>query len=163
MEESSSKNSLIIRNASEKDIQQLKKIEERCFNQRYRYGIAILKSLIDKQPKYISLVAQMSNPKKIVGFCIGEIDDMDLQKGRIISIQVDPPYQRTQIGTFLLRQLEIELIAEFKIKRVELQVQVDNQAAIDFYLANKYEISKQLKNYYDRGDHAFLLMKSLGP
>lgn len=155
------KNTVAIRDGSLNDTQQLANIEERCFDQKFRYGYSILNSMLEKRPKYISLVAQLSSSEKILGYCIGEQDDHDFEKGRVITIQVDPNYQRNRIGKLLLENLELELKTEYNVKRIELQVHFENKSAIEFYMANDYKIIRRLRNYYEKGDHAFLLEKKV--
>ncbi|MFX1282840.1 MAG: GNAT family N-acetyltransferase [Promethearchaeota archaeon] len=109
---------------------------------------------------YIVLTVQLVKDKKIIAFAVGEQDDDDKTLGRIITIQVDPPYQGKQIGSKLLLKLEKSLQLNYEVKKSELQVHYKNERAIEFYRKHNYYVKKRLQNYYDRKEHAFLMVKT---
>ena len=95
------KNSNInIRLATSEDAKKLNEIEKACFSQKLRYGPSILASLLSMTTSYITLAVELSN--YLCGFAIGEQDEKKKSLGRIVTIQIDPFYQRRRLGSKLL-------------------------------------------------------------
>lgn len=154
------KNSNInIRLATSEDAKKLNEIEEACFPKKIRYGPSILASILSMTTNYITLTVELSN--YLCGFAIGEQDEETKSLGRIVTIQIDPFYQRRYLGSKLLEELETRLQNKYNINYIELQVHYQNEEAITFYQKHAYEIKKRLRNYYERGEHAFLMAKEL--
>ncbi len=149
-----------IRTGTIEDAGRFNEIEEACFPSKLRYGPSILVALVSMVSNYIVLTVQLVKNLKIIAFAVGEQDDDDKTLGRIITIQVDPLYQGRQIGSKLLAELETKLIFEHKVEKFELQVHYNNERAIGFYQKHEYCIKKSLQNYYDRKEHAFLMVKT---
>ncbi|MHA1969559.1 MAG: GNAT family N-acetyltransferase [Candidatus Hodarchaeales archaeon] len=128
-----------------------------------QYGPSILFNLLNSA-KYISLTAKTSQDHKklVLGCAIGENDQKADTLGRIVLIIVDPKFQQKNIGTELLSALETKLSNVYGIKSYELQVHYRNEKAIFFYQKNGYKISKKIRNYYDRKEHAYLMQKLKG-
>lgn len=152
---------MIIRTGTIEDAERLNEIEKACFPIELRYGPTIIVALLTMTPNYIFLTVQLTPKSKIIAFAVGEQDDFEKFVGRIISIQVDPPYQGRNIGSRLLAELETRLQEEHGVKCFELQVHYQNEIAIKFYQKHGYNIKKQLKNYYKREEHAYLMEKTL--
>ncbi|MFX0182628.1 MAG: GNAT family N-acetyltransferase [Candidatus Hodarchaeota archaeon] len=147
---------LHIRRSTLKDVDRFNEIETACFPSKYRYGPSILLSLITTTIENMALTAQLND--SIVGFTIGEIDSTNRKLGRIITIQVDPPFQRKNIGHHLLTSIEKQFMI-YGVDSIELHVHFQNELAISFYKRHGYEFKKQLKNYYSRQEHAILMHK----
>ncbi|UCG90603.1 MAG: GNAT family N-acetyltransferase [Candidatus Heimdallarchaeota archaeon] len=151
-----------IRTGTIEDADRFNEIERACFPSKLRYGPSILVNLVSMVSNYTVLTVQLVKNSKIIAFAVGEQDDDDKTLGRIITIQVDPPYQGRQIGSKLLVELEKKLISEYKVEKFELQVHYKNEKAIGFYQKkHTYEIRKRIRNYYERGEHAFLMVKTI--
>ena len=72
-------------------------------------------------------------------------------EGHIISLAVDKDYQRKQAGTKLLLKA-INVLSLFKINKILLEVNENNEEAIKFYQKHKFvEINRRPK-YYQNGD-----------
>jgi ribosomal protein S18 acetylase RimI-like enzyme len=138
------------------DINRFNEIESACFPSEYRYGSSILLSLIETAMENMALTAQFND--SIVGFIIGEIDYEQGKLGRIITIQVDPLFQRKSIGHQLLSFIEKQFFI-YGANSIELHVHFLNEKAISFYKNHGYECKKQLKDYYSRQEHAILMQK----
>ncbi|MFX0085935.1 MAG: GNAT family N-acetyltransferase [Candidatus Hodarchaeota archaeon] len=149
-----------IRTSNPSDVDTITDMEKQCFETYLQYGPSILFNLLNSG-KYVSLTAGMIHEKQfsVIGSAVGEKDQNKKELGRIVLIIVDPRYQRKKIGTKLLSALEEKMIAFYGIKSFELQVHYKNEAAICFYQKNGYKIDKQLNNYYNRKEHAFLMQK----
>ncbi|UCE14833.1 MAG: GNAT family N-acetyltransferase [Candidatus Heimdallarchaeota archaeon] len=152
-----------VRLATREDAKRLNEIEEACIPKKLRYGPSILASLLSMTSNYITLAVELAEGKKakIIGFAMGEQDDDKKSLGRIVTIQIDPFYQHRQLGSRLLAELETRLQNSYNINTIELQVHYQNEEAINFYQKHAYKIKKQLRNYYVRGEHAFLMEKKL--
>ncbi|MFX0122606.1 MAG: GNAT family N-acetyltransferase [Candidatus Hodarchaeota archaeon] len=149
-----------IRTGMIRDADRLNEIEKACFPSELRYGPSILTTLLSMTPIYTVLTVHMADDSEILAFAIGEQDDFNETVGRIITIQVDPPFWRMGIGKKLLLELETKLYEEYSIKSFELQVHYKNKRAIRFYQKNGYKIVRLLQNYYERKEHAYLMEKS---
>ena len=141
------------------DADRLNEIEKACFPSELRYGPSVLATLFSMTPIYTVLTAYTVENFKIIAFVIGEQDDNDELLGRIITIQVDPSFWQRGVGKKLLSLLEATLHKKYGIKSFELQVHHKNEGAIRFYQNSGYKITRFLKNYYDRKEHAFLMEK----
>ncbi|MHA2245805.1 MAG: GNAT family N-acetyltransferase [Candidatus Hodarchaeales archaeon] len=150
---------IIFRTGTIEDVDRINEIEMACFPSELRYGPSILVTLLTMTPNYTVIIVQPVGKSLIIAFAVGEQDDDDESLGRIITIQVDPPYQGRQIGSKLLVNLETKLSVEYQVKKFELQVHYKNEKAIRFYQKHQYKLKKRLQNYYDRKEHAFLMQK----
>lgn len=144
------------------DVDYITKMEKECFEKHLRYGPSILFNLLNSA-KYISLTATKKSPqndnRQVIGCAIGENDQKENTVGRIVLIIIDRQFQRKKIGTELLSVLENKLKNVYGIESYELQVHYRNDNAVSFYQKNGYTISKKIRNYYDRKEHAFLMQK----
>ena len=150
---------LVIRKSMMEDIDRFIEIEKKCFSPKFRYEYSILFSLLYMYPKYISYSASLD--ETVVGYISAEFDENDPAILRIVTIAVDPEVQRKNVGTKLFQTLIETSKDTYKISRAELHVYSKNQPAIDFYKAQGFEIKKEIKNYYFRRAHAFLMGKKI--
>ena len=100
-----------------------------------------LKNLISKQSCFGKLCFK---EKSIVGFCIGnQVFDIF----EIYSIFVDPFYRRHGIAKKILDECII-FCQEKKVKKIILEVNVNNNAAKRFYTFNEFKNCGIRKDYY---------------
>lgn len=95
---------------------------------------------------------------EIIGFAIGVVTHE--HKGRILLIGVDEKYQNKGIGSKLLRGLLLTFFLK-GITEVELEVRVSNVRAIKFYEKRGFRKKFRLDNYYEDGEDAYIMVKSL--
>lgn len=150
---------ITIRSGTIDDAAKFNKIEKACFPPEMRYGVSILSMLLSMTPIYTILTVELTKNSEIIAFAIGEQDEKNASLGRIITIQVDPSFQRKKVGKKLLLELETKLSSQYGIDYFELQVHNKNQGAIEFYQRQGYKINKLLHNYYARKEHAYLMEK----
>ena len=95
---------------------------------------------------------------KIIGFLVG----LKIQPyvARIPMLAVSKDYQRQGIGTLLLNQFIEEMVSQ-NITQILLEVRTDNDKAINFYKKHGFKLEKVLDNFYQNGDKAYLLKKTL--
>jgi ribosomal-protein-alanine N-acetyltransferase len=89
---------------------------------------------------------------KITGYIISSYEDT---KATIVSIAVDQRYRRKGIGSMLLKATLQQFPAT--INEIELQVSVNNQEAISFYLAHGFTKRHPLRRYYPDGLDAIVM------
>ncbi|MDI6690739.1 MAG: ribosomal protein S18-alanine N-acetyltransferase [Candidatus Bathyarchaeota archaeon] len=148
--------SIVIEDASIKQLDELYKIETECFKKEAFSRQHIANLLTDYNG--ISLVAKMND--KIVGFIIGIIHmERNTLAGHILTIDVSPPYRRKGIAQRLLKKIE-EIFKEKGVKSCRLEVREDNVAALRLYQKLGYKKIAKLEYYY--GDaHGIYLRKIL--
>ena len=76
----------------------------------------------------------------------------------IVTIAVDPNYQRRGIGERLLR--EVETRSARSVPRLQLMVRVSNQPALKLYRKLNYDIVDTWRRYYEDGEDAYVMEKT---
>lgn len=77
-------------------------------------------------------------------------------EGHIISLAVDKDYQRKQAGTKLLLKA-INVLSLFKINKILLEVNENNEGAIEFYKKFNFKVDRKVPYYYNNGDGAIVM------
>ena len=158
---SNDKPGVCIRISEIEDAKSIYEIEKTVFSPVLQYGYAIIVGLITTSLTHLALTAYLNDSKQVVGFIAGEIDEINDQLGRLITIEVDPKFQTHHIGTNLLLQFEKNIKTHYSVQKIELQVHSSNKIAISFYEKHNYKIVKKLRNYYARKEDAVLMRKNL--
>ena len=132
------------------DLNELRKLEDICFD-------------VDAWPLW-DLIAVLTLPKiirlkavvddKMVGFIAGD-PHMREGIGWIATLGVLPQYRRFGIAAALLEQCEQEL----NLPRIRLSVRRSNEPAIGLYKKFQYEMVDVWRNYYNSGEDALVLEK----
>jgi ribosomal-protein-alanine N-acetyltransferase len=148
-----------IRTSKIEDAKAIFDIEKDVFSQNLQYGYSIILGLITISQPHLALTAYLKESNKIIGFIAGEIDENDNGLGRLITIEVDSSLQSHHIGSKLLLKFEENMVQNYLIKEIDLQVHSLNKTAISFYEKHNYQKIKELRNYYARREHAILMMK----
>jgi ribosomal-protein-alanine acetyltransferase len=91
---------------------------------------------------------------KIVGFIIGVKINSEI--ARILMISVSRDCRRQGIGNILLCNFLREVSIK-NTKRVELEVKINNNSAIEFYKKHGFEIIDILNNFYQSGEGAYVM------
>jgi [ribosomal protein S18]-alanine N-acetyltransferase len=107
-------------------------------------------------PNVIALKALSGG--RIIGFIAG---DQRRSEGHtiIVTIAVDPDYQRRGIGERLLREVE----NRSALPRLQLMVRVSNLPALKLYHKLNYTIVDTWRRYYEDGEDAYVMEKTLTP
>ncbi|MCB1608530.1 MAG: ribosomal protein S18-alanine N-acetyltransferase [Xanthomonadales bacterium] len=82
--------------------------------------------------------------------------------GRIYSIAVSAQARGLGLGSRLLEAIE-STAAERGLRRMQLEVRADNEAAIKLYLRHGYLRYAQRPGYYEDGAEALCMRKAIGP
>lgn len=141
-----------IRLACLQDLDKIIQIERRSFKYPY-HPIIFLEFLRDN--KRMIFVAEIRS--EVVGYVM--IDMRPRKKALITSIAVKPEFRRKGVGSSLLLWA-LDLLKK-RVESVELQVAVNNEAAVKFYVKYGFKIARIEKNYYPDGQNAFLMQKKL--
>jgi ribosomal-protein-alanine N-acetyltransferase len=146
---------LSIREARAGDIMQIYELDQLCFHPELAFDF-------DTFCHYLlhtdSITYLIEKKDRICG-CITAISSSPA-KAQLVTIDIHPHYRRRGLGQALLNKMEQELIRR-KIKWLSLEVAVNNETAIAFYLKNNYCVKQILKDYYQNGIDAQLMSKRL--
>jgi ribosomal-protein-alanine N-acetyltransferase len=141
--------------ATWRDVRALVQLDRRCFKPIDAYawyeflglclwpGVITLKALVDGQ--LAGFIA--GDPRRPEGHTI------------IVTIAVDPRYQRRGIGERLLRAVE----ARSTLPRLQLMVRISNLPALHLYRKLNYTIVETWPRYYEDGEDAYVMEKTLTP
>jgi len=88
---------------------------------------------------------------KLVGFIIGVKTNSEI--ARIVMLAVSKDYRRQGVGNILLSNFLREVLIK-NIKHVELEVNINNNSAIEFYRKHGFEIIDTLIKFYQNGEDA---------
>ena len=146
---------LIIETASIKQLDELFRIEEDCFDQEAftKQQIAYLLSDFNT----VALIAKTS--VDIAGFVIAQIEvEENDEYGHIVTINVAPKFRRKGVATKLLQEIE-NFLKQRSINQIRLEVREDNNAALKLYNKLDYKTQGKLDRYYGN-KHGIYLNKT---
>ena len=102
-------------------------------------------------------VFSLLNSDSVVGICVFQIV---LDESQINYFAIKKKFQRMGFGTYLMEHM-IKKCEKLKIKKLLLEVSVNNLAAENFYNFFGFSTVGLRKNYYKDGSDAFLKEKNL--
>jgi ribosomal-protein-alanine N-acetyltransferase len=95
---------------------------------------------------------------KIIGFIAGTKTSKHTAK--IHMLAVTEKHRRHHIGTTLTNQF-LTILKNHQINQVELEVKTTNTTAITFYQKLDFKITDHLHHFYQDGDDAYIMKKTL--
>jgi len=118
----------------------------------YNYYMYILTKFPD-----INFVIK-NKQNKIIGFILSQIKTKPDSSpiGHIISFCILEEYRNQKLGTKLINHLKKNIIKQYKINQLYLEMMVGNRA-LSFYNRNGFTESEKLPNYYDDSDGILLI------
>jgi len=136
----------MIRKMEKKDSEQIYKLGE-LLHSNYTRLYQLEKMIDDEYTKTFVYIKD----DVVLGFImyIDIIETID-----IIDIIVHPDYRNKKIGSYLMDTLFSEI--DFSTKTITLEVNVNNEKAINFYQKFGFEIIHKRTNYYENQD-AYLM------
>ncbi|MGD0329344.1 MAG: ribosomal protein S18-alanine N-acetyltransferase [Nitrososphaeria archaeon] len=142
---------LLLRRCSLSDLDEVEKVEIASFSKPFsRYMFYFL---LKNYPEGFIVV---DDGGRITGYVAYSVSG---GKGSIVSIAVLPDYRRRGIGQMLVDYAVEDL--RKKVGYLELQVNVSNVAAINFYKKNNFVLVETISQYYPDGGDAYLMRKML--
>jgi len=139
---------MIIREFNPKDLKRVHEIECMSFDQSY--GINMFIKLYDIGTGF--LVAE--NNGYVTGYIIFWIKEEGL--GHIISLAVDKYYRKSKIASSLLSKA-IDTFKKNNIKKITLEVNENNKAAINFYKKFNFKVDRIVPGYYNNNEAAIVM------
>lgn len=94
---------------------------------------------------------------QVIGFILAVKDD--ISSARILMLSIVQMYQGQGIGSSLLRMLLCRV--KDSVKKISLEVRIDNTRAITFYLSHGFQVKNHLKYFYTDGSDGYLMEKIL--
>ena len=137
------------------DLETLWQLDQRCFPEQIAYSREELAYYL-RSKTAICIVA--SEEDRIVGFILGHLDRRGF--GHIVTLDVDPAYRHSGLGTMLMQALE-KRFRGGDCRSILLEVAVNNFAALSFYKKHGYSVLKTLPRYYPGGLDGLLMGKSI--
>jgi len=146
-----------IKEVSSNDLNEIYSLEKKVFDKN-AFSKDLIKKLIRTNTFFLKIETKKIR-KEILGFIIVVKDQID--RVNIINFLINPKYHHKGYGTYLL-QRTIQKIKELnKIKKIVLNVQLHNLAAINLYRKFGFEILEKIENYYQSKEDAYLMEMKL--
>lgn len=144
-----------VRTAVSTDFPTLLEIDQASFPPGIAYNSAELSYFMQRDS--VTLIVEQDD--KIAGFILVEIR-RGKKSATMITLDVRSECRRQGCATELLQASE-EVLCKRMVQHYELQVDVENTPAIEFYKKHGFETICTLKRYYPNGNDAFLMTKHL--
>jgi [ribosomal protein S18]-alanine N-acetyltransferase len=146
----------LIRHAVTTDFQSLLEIDEASFPGGVAYDAAELAYFMNRHGAE-TIVAELDGT--IMAFLIMEVHRTH-RTATIVTLDVRETHRRTGLGSELLKRSE-EILTDHGVEAYDLQVDVTNRGAINFYKKHGFTMVRTLRNYYANGNDAYLMVKEL--
>lgn len=140
---------------TEKHLKEVMRVNLRCFRKGENYTKHTFSYLLNEPTTLSYRIATPS--EEIVGFIFVMTNQ---GTGHITTVGVVPEHRRRGLAQKMLRHAE-DALRNRDITTVSLEVRVSNIAAQSLYRDLGYATVQRLNNYYNNGEDAFLMVKSL--
>jgi ribosomal-protein-alanine N-acetyltransferase len=146
----------VIRHAAAADFSTLLEIDEASFPSGVAYNSTELSYFMNRKGAE-TLV--LDEDGRIVAFIILEVH-RTRRSATIVTLDVRETHRRYGYGTGLLKHAE-DILCKNGVEAYDLQVDVTNRGAIDFYKKHGFKTLRTLRRYYANGNDAFFMVKEL--
>jgi ribosomal-protein-alanine N-acetyltransferase len=146
----------VIRHAVAADFHALLEIDEASFPGGVAYDAAELSYFMNRVGAETLVVEEDGT---IVAFIIVEVH-RTRRSATIVTLDVRDTHRRNGYGTQLLKRAE-DILNDYGVEVYDLQVDVTNYPAIDFYKKHGFTTVRTLRHYYANGNDAYLMVKEL--
>jgi len=146
----------VIRHAAAADFQALLEIDQASFPGGVAYDAAELSYFMNRVGAETLVVEE---DDIVVAFIIMEVH-RTRRSATIVTLDVRETHRRNGYGTQLLKRAE-DILNDYGVEGYDLQVDVTNDPAIDFYKKHGFITVRTLRNYYANGNDAYLMVKEL--
>lgn len=140
------------------DVSWLATLHRQCFENERRWNEDLLLSSL-QNPATIGFAALSDNLPAGFILCSYAADEAE-----ILTLCIAPPMQRRGLAQFLIQE-SLRTLHEKKIKKIFLEVAVDNIPAIELYKKMNFKTAGLRKNYYMRANvtlDALIMMNDAG-
>jgi len=144
--------SIVIENASERDLLDLVKLENDIFKTESYSKESLLQILKDE---YSTIILAKLNDE-ILGYAIFQKTPDELLE--ILKIAIKEQYQKLGVATKIFEQIELLKKVE-RLYNVMLEVNEHNEKAIAFYKKMGFKELNRREKYYKNGDTAIVMIK----
>ena len=145
-----------VRTAISNDFPTLLEIDQASFPPAIAYDSTELSYFMQRDG---SETLVLETEGQIAGFLVLEMRRRK-KTATMITLDIRTEHRRKGYATELVTASE-EVLRQRLIQRYELQVDVENDAAIEFYKKHGFEMVCTLKNYYPNGNDAYFMTKRL--
>jgi ribosomal protein S18 acetylase RimI-like enzyme len=148
---------ILIRNFAHKDLILMEELERICFPPEQVFSHATLKNFIYN---YNSITLCMTRGKAdFLGFLI--FSEIGFKVWELMTIDVQPSARGKGLGHILLSE-GIGKVEKHEPRSILLHVSITNDSAMKLYLKFGFNIVKNIRNYYNDGQDAYLMYKEYG-
>ncbi|MHA1986694.1 MAG: GNAT family N-acetyltransferase [Promethearchaeota archaeon] len=150
---------MIIENIKSKDIKKVMALEREVFKENAFSNDLMSKFIHYSKERRNTIFLKLEKnaiKKDLIGFIIIIKDRID--RANIVNFLINPKFQNKSYGSFLLKEALKKIKSMKGIKRVVLNVQVNNKIAIRLY--EKFNFKKLpdiLENYYQSGESSYAM------
>lgn len=138
-----------------KDIKRIYELEKATFNEN-AFDRNLFQKLINLNLLFLKLEKGLLR-KKIIGFLIMIKDKKD--RANLINFLIEKPYRNMGFGKRLLNHaLELIRTNHPRIRKIILNVKINNSAAIHLYEKFNFTIVDTIQDYYRSGDSAYIMI-----
>jgi ribosomal protein S18 acetylase RimI-like enzyme len=123
------------------DLEALHLLDQACFEPDIAYTEGQLRYFLSRENSS-GIVAEVDGA--LAGFAIGHRSGA---RGHVVTIDVDASHRRSGVGSALLREL-VRRLEDSGARRIRLEVDPRNAAAIRFYEGLGFQESRRLRGYY---------------
>lgn len=143
-----------IKKVSLKDLKKIVYLEQQNFKKN-AFSKELIASLIDNNALFLKL--EVNNiRKRLIGFIIVIKDEKE--RANIVNFLINPKFRNKGYGSYLLQNTIDKIKNQKGIKKIVLNVQINNTSAIELYKKFNFKRSPViLENYYQSGDSAYLM------
>ncbi len=142
-----------LREATFSDLRDVYRVEVESFP--YPYPVEAFITYLVMFPKYF-IVAECSG--EVVGYVAATVTNEG--NGHVVSIAVRKEFRRRGLGRRLMEAVEGAL-REDGIKKIYLEVAVNNTTALNLYRKLGYRVASRLGAYYPDSSDAYVMVKEL--
>jgi ribosomal-protein-alanine N-acetyltransferase len=136
------------------DLIEIHNLEQKVFKDD-AFAKDLIKKLIRRNTFFLKL-EKSGFKRNIIGFVIIVKDRAD--RVNIVNFLIKPKYQNKGFGSLLLKHTLDKVRELGEIKRIVLNVKINNKMAIKLYEKFNFRIIEKLENYYKSKESAYLMV-----
>ncbi|MFX0035252.1 MAG: GNAT family N-acetyltransferase [Candidatus Hermodarchaeota archaeon] len=143
-----------VKEVNSRDLKKIVHLEQKIFREN-AFSKDLIERLIENNTFFLKLETNKIR-KELIGIIIVVKDKKNCVN--IINFLINPRFQKKGYGSYLLQETIKEIKKLSNIKKIILNVQINNSVAIRLY--EKFNFKRNptiIKNYYQSGESAYLM------